>query len=298
MVFSGDFENFTSKENINLSNYKKKQIIKNNINKLKIYDNTNKIKSDITIIKNIVEELTKIILSIDNSDENYKKNLKDLFSKKYKKNLINNLMLYTRYSNEIYQVYENLIKIDKNKLNIFKNNFEYVKSKFVQKELISKYDIEPHTAIFMLSEPYNVMYQVLNTKSYFYVYNPITENIMTIGNSLVDLPYQQQYILNISENNQFKTINMLISLTHNDLKLIANIFKFNSYIVQINYKNIKKNFEIQKFSFLNEEINKVSRNFTYTIEFVKKALKKLINEEIYVNKYYDMWDKKYFEELR
>lgn len=92
---------------------------------------------------------------------------------------------------------------------------------------MDKLNIDLLKGVILLSKPYNIKQKILNTSSsYLALYNPHSDTISTLSpnSTFVDPPFYQEFILNLNENLEYKTISLILNITVNDLKLIANIY--------------------------------------------------------------------------
>lgn len=79
----------------------------------------------------------------------------------------------------------------------------------------------------LLAKPYSIHKKIASTTSSFMsLYNPHIDTIMSVppNDTFVDQMFCQDYVLNISERLDRKTIGMLIYIEPEDLKLLANIY--------------------------------------------------------------------------
>lgn len=90
---------------------------------------------------------------------------------------------------------------------------------------INKIDL--FKGVIMLSKPYSIKRKVENTSdTYISVYNPDPDTILQLpkDSTFTDPRFYQEYILNLSENLEYKTLSNIISLNISDLILLGNVY--------------------------------------------------------------------------
>jgi HrpA-like RNA helicase len=261
---------------------KLKQLESKVISQLRIYTNE-------TIDRNILEG-EQVIEEDDIEDKITKENTtkEEKQRKQYRQN---------RKNDKLFETLTNILRgshIDVKKLmkfyktsasikNLWESVFTKTQTKFFKRDnysysaLLIKYNINPYTAIFLLANPYNILHKCKNTNSFFYVFNPSILELRVIDTktTTVDSKFHNEYIFIITENINTKKINTLMSVSLNDLQLVANIYRYTSYFIKYNYQNItlKLGDVLSKFSYTNNEDVGVSNNLVYTIKFVIEQLK-------------------------
>jgi hypothetical protein len=79
----------------------------------------------------------------------------------------------------------------------------------------------------LLAKPYNIHKKIPESSSlYVSLYNPHIDTILSIApnDTFVDPMYYQSYIFNLNENIDYGNMNMIMNITINDMKLLANIY--------------------------------------------------------------------------
>jgi hypothetical protein len=79
----------------------------------------------------------------------------------------------------------------------------------------------------LLAKPYNIHKKIPESSSlYVSLYNPHIDTILSIApnDTFVDSMYYQSYIFNLNENIDYGNMNMIMNITINDMKLLANIY--------------------------------------------------------------------------
>lgn len=93
------------------------------------------------------------------------------------------------------------------------------------RQYIDNQKIDLIKAVLMLSKPYDIKKKV-NNNTYVSAYNPNYDTLTTLSENqtFVDPAFIQDYIINMTENYEYETIQIVSNITINDLMIIANIY--------------------------------------------------------------------------
>ena len=95
------------------------------------------------------------------------------------------------------------------------------------RHLMDNHSIDILKGVLLLSRPYSIKRKILNTESsYASVYSPHPNTIVTLpqNSTFTDPMYYQEYILNLSENLEYRTISTILDVNIKDMALLANIY--------------------------------------------------------------------------
>jgi hypothetical protein len=93
----------------------------------------------------------------------------------------------------------------------------------------------------MLANPYNVMIGIPRTSTYLALYNPHPDTLLSVKptTTYVDPPYLQNYLLCMNQNVEFGSMNVLISINPNDLRMLANIYNIKEITRKISSEKLQ-----------------------------------------------------------
>ena len=95
------------------------------------------------------------------------------------------------------------------------------------RDYISEIGMDTIKAVIMLAKPYDIKHKINNTaSSYVTIYNPQPDTISSLppNATFVDPYCYQGYVLNISENLEYKTISSILDISIRDMNILANIY--------------------------------------------------------------------------
>jgi hypothetical protein len=131
------------------------------------------------------------------------------------------------------------------------------------RHLMDIHNIDIIKGILLLSKPYSIKRKIYNTtSSYISVYNPHPGTIMTLppNSTFTDPHFYQDYILNLSENLEYKTMTTILDIGIEDITLLANIYN------KIIMKRI-----------LTDKILTTDKKSVYMDNYIKDQYPKIIN---------------------
>lgn len=194
-------------------------------------DGTVKINNKI-IMKNTIKDITarKILLDhmIDENENNFTRFINDGISLKYATNGLNYQLIgkYVKMREMIRIAWNDLYLDISNKGDTKKMDITELRKILSQhRHYIDTKKIDLIKATLLLSKPYDIKRKIKGN-TYVSMYNPNYNTFVTLAENqtFVDQPFVQEYILNMVENYEYNTIQIVSQITLTDLLLLANIY--------------------------------------------------------------------------